>query len=155
MKKKKQKPKQENPAARGLINFFKQIQKKLAPGEHSMTIANACKKWPDSKSRAFSILNGGDAVYFMIDDWPEYYRKNEAAITISSFKAIKILPNGQIFKTQVTIKLQHEINPITFKHFAEYCEASIKKIKDSTEYAQHTKDKILQSYEELLGFKTK
>lgn len=137
-----------------VAKFISSIQKKLAPGEHSLTIAQACKKWPESKSRAFTILNGGDGVYFMIDDWPEYYRQNEKAKVISSFDALKILPNGQIFQTKATIHLEHTINAITFEHFANYCQASIIKIKDSNEYSEKEKSLLLKQYEELLGFKT-
>lgn len=130
------------------------LQKVVKPGTKILTIAQACKKWPDSKSRAFTILNGGTGVYFMIDDWPEYHRNNPASKVVSSFDALKILPDGQIFKTKANIQLEHQMNALTFKQFGDHCIESIAKVKESTSFTDKEKKLILQKYEELLGFKT-
>ena len=88
---------------------------KRSTGSRTMTIHEAAKLWPNSLAHAFQLNGIGLAVYYFRLEDPEFI--NVAGIR-SRVKCLKFdSEQGYLFVTNVSIKAQQGIIPITIKEF--------------------------------------
>lgn len=130
------------------------LEKQLRAMESSLTIYDACLKYPDSLSRAFKIPNKGQGIYFMVNTHPQEGSFNSENGLKNIGPCIKFIPGEAIYRTQITsISVKDDIKAISFKEYLEEVEASILAIKKSSRTLQQKKE-LLDGYRDWLGFKT-
>jgi len=109
-----------------------ELDRKLKPKKIIIaSIGDAAKKWPNSRSRAFHIKGFEGSYYFMLKD-PERVKHKLIRSRVECLKFIE--HNGFITKTNLTIKSNMEIVPMTIKEFHDMASKRYGELKDHLDF---------------------
>ena len=97
----------------------------------SMSIQEAAKKWPNSRSKAFQVEGSKDSYYFILTK-PKMIGTATIRSTVKCLKFIE--SEGKLLETTLTIKTTMGIIPITFKKFVDVVLKKYDEIVKNPEY---------------------
>ena len=98
----------------------------------SMSIQEAAKKWPDSRSKAFQVEGSEDNYYFILSK-PQMIGTATIRSRVKCLKFIQL--EGKLLETTLTIKTTMGIIPITFKKFVDVVLKKYDEIVENPKYA--------------------
>jgi len=105
------------------------MDRKLNPDNiYSATIGQSATLWPESRAYAFKIGDHDNQYYFRLAD-PERVKNEGISCRVKCLKFIK--SSGEIFITNLTVKTNMEIKPLTIKGFVDMVSSKYRELKDN------------------------